>query len=172
VKIIFLDFDGVLNDRTSVPFVKKSLVKRLNGLVQKTKSTVVVSSTWRKHGDSFMFWQLFHALGFMIDVDGTTGNENVVRGLQIKFWLERNFTWKDGFPVRKRFMPSSGKTEERLESFIILDDDSDMDLFMPRLIKTSSLCGLQDEDVDKSTYMLSEKVNWDSFNMNWGKGLV
>ena len=53
MKIIFLDIDGVLNcDKTRNPrkfpyVVDKKLLKRLNGLLERTNAKVVLSSSWR-----------------------------------------------------------------------------------------------------------------------------
>jgi hypothetical protein len=53
MKIIFLDIDGVLNcDRTPNPrnfpyIVDKRLLRRLNGLLERTKAKVVLTSSWR-----------------------------------------------------------------------------------------------------------------------------
>lgn len=53
MKIIFLDIDGVLNcDKTPNPrkfpyVVDKKLLLRLNGILQRTRAKVVLSSSWR-----------------------------------------------------------------------------------------------------------------------------
>jgi hypothetical protein len=53
MKIIFLDIDGVLNsNKTPNPrkfpyIVDKRLLARLNGLLERTKARVVLSSSWR-----------------------------------------------------------------------------------------------------------------------------
>ncbi len=53
MKIIFLDIDGVLNcDKTPNPrkfpyVVDRKLLQRLNGLLERTKARVVLSSSWR-----------------------------------------------------------------------------------------------------------------------------
>jgi hypothetical protein len=53
MKIIFLDIDGVLNcDKTPNPrkfpyVVDRKLLQRLDGLLERTKARVVLSSSWR-----------------------------------------------------------------------------------------------------------------------------
>jgi hypothetical protein len=53
MKIIFLDIDGVLNcektpNSRKFPYVvDKKLLLRVNGLVERTRAKVVLSSSWR-----------------------------------------------------------------------------------------------------------------------------
>lgn len=54
MNVIFLDVDGVLNNRyttlrtlTGFPFVDDYLVQRIARIVQKTNAQIVLSSTWR-----------------------------------------------------------------------------------------------------------------------------
>lgn len=63
------------------------------------------------------------------------------RGKEIKSWLDN---W-NGDPV---------------ESFVIIDDDNDMNPFMDRLVQTSFNKGLQQKNVDKAIKLLN--VNGDS----------
>lgn len=54
MKLIFLDFDGVLNTiKTAVlgdtrPFLERKLVAKLNSLVMRTGADIVVTSSWRR----------------------------------------------------------------------------------------------------------------------------
>jgi len=160
LKIVFLDFDGVLNSHafmlakpSGVVGLDPVAVKRVNRLLQATGAEVVVSSTWR-HGRSLA--QLRDVLaerGFVGNVRGTTpqqpftiGSSGIietakVRGQEIQAWLDA--------------APNYGLD---IESFVIIDDDSDMAHLMDRLVKTSSVNGLVDTDVDLAIEMLRKPL--------------
>lgn len=47
-KVIFLDVDGVLNsNRSTEPTIAEDMVKRLANIVEKTKASIILSSSWR-----------------------------------------------------------------------------------------------------------------------------
>lgn len=141
MKIIFLDFDGVLNcylhrynDETFSP----STCKNLNILLEKDPDLkIVVSSSWRMWGLDYVR-KVLDKNGIdskkVIDI---TGNENGNRGHQIQSWMDRN--------------PST-------TNFVILDDESDMGNLINRLVKTSSFVGLTSADVDKAIEILKKPV--------------
>ncbi len=160
LKVVFLDFDGVLNSHafmlakpSDVVGLDPTAVKRVNRLLHATDAEVVVSSTWR-HGRSRT--QLHDALtqqGFLGKVRGMTpqqcfsvGSSGViesakVRGHEIQAWLDE--------------APNYGLD---ITSFVILDDDSDMAHLMDRLIKTSFKDGLTDVDIDLAIEMLRKPL--------------
>lgn len=144
IKIIFLDFDGVF---TSQQFYKRQnlsvedfhkkfpgdkhgdawdpkVIKLINKLIEKTKAKVVVSSTWRrsKNGLQSMqeLWKDRNMSGEVIDITPITNN---IRGIEIQEYYEslsfRHWNW-DGPEVKKE------KEKCTLETYCIIDDDSDM----------------------------------------------
>lgn len=155
MKVIFLDIDGVMNN---TPFIVKTqhgegfdaymkkfepgCIKNLNkilGAVPDVK--IVVSSSWR------MYYKTNSSLRRLLmenDIDagrliGATPKRGIhpdVRGNEIRHWLREN-------PV---------------ESFVILDDDSDMLELLPRLVQTDHKKGLTEEDADKAIQMLRGPV--------------
>lgn len=163
-KIVFLDCDGVVNsadyfervkgtrpdptneDEMFAGCVDPEAVKLLDEILERTGAKVVVSSTWRLCHEGFGFitralhWGsknqggpgLIHHRSF-IDV---TGSEGRVRGNQIDAWL---------------------KAHPGVKSFVILDDDSDMEPHMDKLVQTSWKHGLQREHVEQAVKMLGEK---------------
>ena len=121
-------------------------VERVNRILQATGAEVVVTSTWRINRTRTQLCDILAAHGFKGIVRGMTpripatkaGVENGTRGLEIQSWIDN--------------APNFGVT---VESFCILDDDSDMNHLMDRLIKTSMVSGLLDEHVERAIEMLT-----------------
>jgi len=158
VKIVFLDFDGVLNSHRY--FASRGLEKdvteeaealdpkavaRLNRLIEVTGASVVISSSWR-HGRSLDRLAYMLALrgfiGPVIDktVDWSEPDEGKLiytaqeRGDEIRIWL-------DAHP--------------EVTTFVALDDDSDMTAVRDFHVKTSLDEGLLDEHVDRAISILT-----------------
>lgn len=134
MRIIFLDVDGVLNSRESwsTTCVGKgskrldpALCARLVRLVAETGAKIVVSSTWRLYDDHLLALKRgLHECGLEPGtIIGETDQDNSgVRGAEINDWVVRH----------------------GITSFVILDDDRDMEPHMDRLVKTTWEQGLQD----------------------------
>jgi len=120
LKIIFLDIDGVLNSVASIialyddkpvrneegfDHVSVGLLKRL---CKTTDAKIVISSTWRKLYTYEEFLEIFSRKGWqdfpMIGTTPVNQSHGLCRGHEIKDWLDAN----------------------EVETYIILDDDSDM----------------------------------------------
>jgi HAD domain in Swiss Army Knife RNA repair proteins len=167
MRVIFLDFDGVLN---SHPFLKSQSkakvytesgaidpvnVKRLNRLVSETGAKVVISSSWR-HGRT-LGWLVgvLEECGFehTFEVIGKTPtfvpNNNELskrscgeRGDEIQDWMDRAHLY--GY--------------DEIDSFVILDDNSDMSHLKDRLAQTDFDAGITDARVDKAIELLSKPL--------------
>jgi hypothetical protein len=155
MKVIFLDFDGVLCNPESISAGYKArtapeqdpygphddCVSALNRIIEQTGAVIVVSSTWRKcknpnsaMRETLMRW------GVTGQVIGCTpvlerGAFSVQRGTEIQQWLDTSRT-----PVT---------------SFVILDDDSDMAHLRHRLVRTSFKVGLTEADADQAIAILN-----------------
>lgn len=149
MNLIFLDVDGVLNsqkfadkmfDEECVDVFANDLiddhaVRLLKALIDETDSRVVLTSTWRKHFESFdrLCQQLRkHGITLYAVIDRLSKNEH--RGDDITNWLKEN---------RGHFT-----------NYVILDDDSDMTVHMEHLVQTSFDDGLTRADVDKAIEIL------------------
>ncbi len=156
MKVVFLDFDGVLNSvryhterhnagldhagRGMVPCLDPRGIAVLNEVVQKTESVVVVTSTWRIGEQRVRLSEWLRDAGFTGIVHGATPlwkdvkaahpeMDNIRRGHEIQLWLD----WAAECPDR-RLGP--------VTHFVILDDDTDMEHLYDRLVKVDDLEGL------------------------------
>ena len=141
MKILFLDFDGVLNNHRNVdpdpeifsPAACDNLRKLLD---DEPDLRIVVSSAWRHGGKEYVRKVLSKNGIPRSKVVGITGNDPGVRGAQIKAWLDAH-------------------DELDIESFVIIDDESDMEPLKDRLVKTQSYVGLTSKDVEDAKKILA-----------------
>ena len=146
MKIVFLDIDGVICTQEEIfhdPEKKKSgeikiedymrrvdgkwlhmfspvAVAALNHITNTTGAKLVISSTWRNKGVDRLkiHFKEQGVTGEIIGITPYVYNEEhkcKMRGGEIQVWLDKN---------------------PGVESFVILDDDSDMLHLLPRLVKT------------------------------------
>jgi len=128
-RLVFLDFDGVLNSELSVcelgtryKFWPAS-IKALNELLAESGARVVISSTWREHWTLSENAASLERAGLLPGrVVGKTCVSGGERGIEIDSWL--------------RSVPYS------VESFVILDDKDDMAMHRERLVRVDPEVGL------------------------------
>ena len=154
MKIIFCDVDGVLNSNNYIISLNGTFncvekykqldseaVARLNKITDATSARIVVSSTWRIYYKRMVDLRAcFGAAGITGKVIDRTPIDNNIRGVQIESWLK--------------------KSAKPIDSFIILDDDSDMGNLKENLIKTSHAEGLQDIHVGLAIELLNNGKRW------------
>lgn len=154
-KVLFLDFDGVLNshawiktDRRNDPLapdrgLDPAAVALVSEICERTGALVVISSTWRLFNEDCA--ELLKRRGFTGEVVGMTPDLNtrtralwtsVERGVEIQAWLDAN----GGADV-----------------IAILDDDADMAHLGPRLVQTGFARGLERHHVELVVAMLGER---------------
>ena len=168
LKLIFLDFDGVLNNQlwyvaTRGKRVDESTGKRivddidpksieyLNVLVNETGAKVVVSSTWRLSRVVKELQEILDRNGFQGEVIGKTedlrvaGSNYVLRGNEIYHWLNKHTPESLGYDAI---------------NYIILDDDSDMLLWQKdHFFQTDPYCGLTPNLVWRAAKFLNKPVD-------------
>lgn len=142
LRIIFLDIDGVLNNQgcfegQQLDPIDPNALKLLNRLVIDTDACIVISSSWRI-GNTLHWLQIMlekagfdfpeRIIGATIEIIG----RNKTRGQEIAMWLD----------------------QVSVDSFVILDDDDDMEPVQDRLIQTTFEHGLLQEHIDKARDML------------------
>lgn len=149
MKVLFLDFDGVLNlwpnPSRSGEFHKPSCIN-LEMLLNKVPSLkIVVSSSWRTYGLDAVR-DILKSNGIdprrVIDVTGNEQSEtNPVehkgdhRGHQVECWLKRN---------------------PNVTAFACLDDESDYDNIKANLVNTNKFIGITQANVERVLEILGE----------------
>lgn len=167
MKVLFLDIDGVLNSENWFAYriycVKNNMVNilmnfvdtddrnikhkltmlddraitNLNRIVEETGCKVVLSSSWRSsiESENIFTQNLLKLKGFKYEIYDVTprlwfSDFSIRRGEEIKFWLDKE------------------SEKHEIESFVILDDDSDMlPEQMNNFIHVDGQVGLTDRDV-------------------------
>ena len=167
MKVLFLDIDGVLNSEDWFAYriycVKNNMVNilmnfvdtddrnikhkltmlddraiaNLNRIVEETGCKVVLSSSWRSsiESENIFTQNLLKLKGFKYEFYDVTprlwfSDFSIRRGEEIKFWLDKE------------------SEKHEIESFVILDDDSDMlPEQMNNFIHVDGQVGLTDRDV-------------------------
>ncbi|MFI5300437.1 MAG: HAD domain-containing protein [Polyangiales bacterium] len=145
VRVLFLDFDGVLNaiDPNAAPsddalwtaaWIEPRLVERLNAIVRATDARVVVSSSWRAHRTCAELAAMLADRGFegaVVDVTpllAVPGRER-----EIQAWL---------------------RDHSAVDAYAILDDDHDFDGLAERVVRVVASAGLSDGDVARAVATL------------------
>lgn len=153
MKLVFLDFDGVLNSEAffktyhrrgnpPIEWIDPAAVTILDEVVTRSSSRVIISSTWRLAFDFDEVIATLREKGFRGEVVGRTGKAKGNRGLEIGLYLA----------TRERAVLQG--LAEPLESFVIVDDDADMGPLLPRLVKTDYRTGLQRHHVEPMLTLL------------------
>lgn len=156
-KIIFLDFDGVMVNHKSW-YVRHEghatadppCVEALNRIISETGAAIVVSSTWRIGARVTEMRKILSQWGVVGTVIGYTPRlqkhvglitVSQPRGSEIHAWLDE----------QKHY-------QGIIESFVILDDDGDMEPLKDRLVQTKFEVGLTMADAEKAISILAIPV--------------
>ena len=143
MRIVFLDFDGVLNSRALVERSRRphvpgpgllsgDAVARVERLCVDGGAAVVVSSTWRRTFDRPALQDMLRAKGLTTTpVLGITPiiHHKRGRGQEIQLWLDT--------------APRAGGWS--VDGMVILDDEPDMLHLVPWLVQSSFETGLTDD---------------------------
>lgn len=142
--IIFLDFDGVVNNKKFLlenpdKEINPTCVQLLNKLIKDTNASVVISSAWRI-GHSLVWLQTtLEKVGFEYPeriIGATISNSKGQRGDEIDMWLR----------------------QLHIDAFVILDDDDDMSVVQDKLVQTSFETGLLEEHVEAAKKIIAEQL--------------
>ena len=154
MKIIFLDFDGVMdtayydhvlsklrlpgNDTFGTVF-DPNCVQNLKEIIDKTGADIVVSSTWKddmSYKEILDMWNNRGLPGFVTDVTPTTAQHN--RGDEIDAWLD----------------------ECNVECQYVIIDDLDATNFndhqLPRLLVVNPFNGLDENTAERAIQILNQ----------------
>ena len=154
-KIIFLDFDGVLNtehyqgllqyqgkpwqDEYGAFFDPKA-VKQLKRIIDATDADIVVESSWKYLGLDAMkeLWKVRNLPGTIIDITPSLLGKN--KGVEIASWL-------------------SEYAKQDIRYVIIDDEYVILDSQLPHFILTNPYEGITEEQANRAISMLNEKKN-------------
>lgn len=153
MKIIFLDIDGVLNNRGFIcrpernrhlpdlenmaDMIDPIMVERLNHILDASGASVVVSSSWRIGETNANLRWILNSRGFKGQIIGKTRSPhgpNFDRDSEIQAWLDEH---------------------NDVESFVILDDGEIFSL-LDHQVLTSFEVGLLDEHIEKALKILNK----------------
>jgi len=153
MKIIFLDIDGVLNSSNflykknkkkngerALNQIDPKTIKLLNKIIEITNAKIVISSAWRilYSVEEITRFLKYHKLVGEI-IDETPKGISGKRGDEIQDWLNHN---------TKKY---------NIESFAIIDDNSDMVHLKHKLIQTKFETGLLKEHIEKVIEILNKE---------------
>lgn len=143
MKILFLDFDGVITTYLSKWKIDMDKVKIINKICDKTDAKIVVASSWRigyrgvvhtfqeylkqyftKNQYLDHFKDIFDK--FINNIVGMTDSIGTCRGNEIKFYMNEH---------------------PEIENYVIIDDDSDMfDYQLFNFVQTDTYEGITERD--------------------------
>ena len=145
MKILFLDFDGVLFPIPADGHLESRLepsaeaVANLNLLVQLTGARVVVTSAWREDRTVQQLEELLRGWGYawsVLDKTRATSYEED-RGADVRAWL--------------------AYSTEPVEAFVVVDDEpTDLESLAKHRVMPKPDVGLQFHDVQEAVRMLAE----------------
>ena len=161
MKVIFLDFDGVLSadsfrfaadfnvlptnkeltilqnnndiDLKDLRWINRKHVKFLNKIIAATDAKVVVTSDWRITSSINKLQIILNHCGFNGQVIGKTPSLMAPRGLEIQDWIDNNGP---------------------IDSFVIIDDRDDMAHLIDRLVLVNPSKVFQQYLVGKAVQLL------------------
>lgn len=151
MKVIFLDFDGVLNSREYLRRtdcagvgIDPSRMVLLKQIVDNTNALIVLSTSWREHWESDIsacnevgvkINRIFSKYG--LTIFDKTPKSRLGRAEEIKQWLKMN---------------------SYVKKFVILDDSfMELGVMSDYFVKTSNYRnGLEEEDVKKAITILNK----------------
>jgi hypothetical protein len=134
-KILFLDFDDVLNTAATLArgeLFESANIDALNAVVDRTGAAIVVTSMWRIGAsvdelEEILVQAGVHARGRVVGV--TPCLAELTRGAEISAWLQQ--------------------ASVQVANYVILDDRSDMEALQERLVQTDPQFGLVYSQVDE-----------------------
>lgn len=143
MKVIFLDFDGVITTYESNWKIDMNKIKIINDICDKTDAKLVVSSTWRM---------------------GYRGDVSAFHGYLTQYIIKHNYLdqFKDTFDkfinniigmtecidgLRGNEIKSYMNEHPEVENYVIIDDDSDMcDYQLFNFVQTDTCDGITERD--------------------------
>ena len=178
MKVVFLDFDGVLNShrfmleerlqgKSGVAGLDPKAVAHVNYICGKTDAVIVVSSSWRYGHKLGELKDMLRAAGCTAVVRDTTPLPyEIANGRLATAFADQGLDLLEDEAKRVLIIAKGRGHEidawlrtwceiEEIESFVVLDDDSDIAPHVDRHVKTSFSVGLTSEHVPMALEILS-----------------
>lgn len=172
-RIIFLDFDGVINHPGSYSLwrgllpsqgsyipTEPACVERLNQIVARASAKIVISSSWRMLADYQSLGSALAQQGVVGEVIGETPRPERARDAL----LSRGYDLSDALP--RQYLRGmeiwvwllENPLAASIDEFVILDDCDDMWRVQACLIHTDGSRGLRDVDVERALELFPQSV--------------
>lgn len=154
MKLLFLDFDGVLNSdywfqskqyRMQKDDFDPKLIDRINEIVKITGAKVIISSSWKSAYSVSELDEMLKTRGAKFKVEDKTPRTNfnmTNRGIEIESYIN--------------------SLSELPESIVIIDDVNNMGTLSPYLILTDERYGITKNDVKSAIEMLNKPFRRDN----------
>ena len=152
MKIIFLDFDGVITTYHSGWRISIEKLLLIDKIVQSTNAKIVITSSWKLG---------FRTVEeFKTDLDNKRCSRNIKTETPFEKFVEQIYDITDNRgPWRgdeiQRYIENN---KDKIESYVILDDDNDMlDKQLFNFVQTDSYDGIGQREVDLCIRILNNE---------------
>lgn len=147
-KIIFLDFDDVITHPKSKQQIDPKKVELIIKIIKATSAKIVISSSWKKGKDLDSFkYECLKGINplFIESIIDLTSNIGSCRGDEIQEYLNLH----------------------KVDSYVILDDDSDMlESQLLNFVQTDTCFGISEREVDICIDLLNGKRSMNPIRRN------
>ena len=157
MKVIFLDFDGVITTHKSQYRLDKDKMELVKRICDETDAYIVISSSWRRFTLEDTIKDITDTSSWYVPVPftpiervvGVTSRMYSFKGGDNKY--KCHYTLPRGVEI-ERYL----RENEDIDKYVILDDDADMLLEQaPYFIKTDAIEGLSEQDAEKAITILN-----------------
>ena len=162
MKVIFLDFDGVVSTFEKGWRLDEEKLSLLKEIIDKTNAKIVVSSSWKVGYDDVD--------KFIKTLGGRRKSETIENNGNMFQWFCNNIydiTDSNGFLRGDEIQRWIDAHKEEIESYVILDDDSDVrenQLF--NFVQTDGYEGITSREVKLCTKILNNEIIHNPIRLN------
>lgn len=156
MKVIFLDFDGVITTPKSKCKLDPERMALLGRILDATDAKIVISSSWRRYSLEETIKHITDASNFFVGGNPFPYPEAVVGVTERMYSFcypnnERHFGLPRGCEIEHYLNQHSN-----IDSYVIIDDDQDMLLCQAEnFVHTDGEIGLTEDDVEKAIKILN-----------------
>lgn len=158
MKIIFLDFDGVITTLKSKYKLDKEALDLLGEIIDATDAKIVISSSWRRHTLEDTIKELQNTSDFRMNglefpfIDKIVGVTERIFGFALTN-KDKHISLLRGVEIREYL-----KEHSEVTNYVILDDDRDILLDQKdHFVNTDTYEGLTKENVKQAINILNEE---------------